>query len=257
VHQIELELQNEELLRVQLELTDFRDKYVDLYDFAPVGYLTLNDQGQILEANLTSPSCERISGYQPEEFLKQPSLLREIILPEDRETWDTHECEAQDRPALREFQFRIQRPDGTIRWIEHCCQPVVADSGKFLGVRASNRDITSRKEMELKLEEALANVERLKAQFEADYNYLQEEIKFELGFDQIVGESEALKEVLVNGPESGSPRYHGLDFRGDRHRQGAHRPGHPQRQPTGSPAPGKSGLGRAQPHPHRERAFRP
>jgi transcriptional regulator with GAF, ATPase, and Fis domain len=75
---------------------------------------------------------------------------------------------------------------------------VVADSGRFLGVRASNRDITSRKEVELKLEEALANVERLKAQVEADYNYLQEEIKFELGFDQIVGESEALKEVLVN-----------------------------------------------------------
>ena len=45
---------------------------------------------------------------------------------------------------------------------------------------------------------SLANVERLKAQVEADYNYLQEEIKFELGFDQIVGESEALKEVLVN-----------------------------------------------------------
>ena len=75
---------------------------------------------------------------------------------------------------------------------------MIADSGKFLGVRASNRDITSRKEVELKLEEALANVERLKAQVEADYNYLQEEIKFELGFDQIVGESEALKEVLVN-----------------------------------------------------------
>jgi PAS domain S-box-containing protein len=53
VHQIELELQNEELKQSKLEVEASLAKYTDLYDFAPVGYFTLDAKGVILEMNLT------------------------------------------------------------------------------------------------------------------------------------------------------------------------------------------------------------
>ena len=56
VHQIELEMQNEELLRAQAELDATRERYFDLYDMAPVGYITVSENGLILEANLIATS---------------------------------------------------------------------------------------------------------------------------------------------------------------------------------------------------------
>ena len=54
VHQVELEMQNDQLRLQQLELETARERYAQLYDFAPVGYLTVGTRGEILEANLTS-----------------------------------------------------------------------------------------------------------------------------------------------------------------------------------------------------------
>lgn len=56
VHQIELEMQNDELRRVQLMLETARSRYFELYDMAPVGYCTVNDGGQVVEANLAAAS---------------------------------------------------------------------------------------------------------------------------------------------------------------------------------------------------------
>ncbi len=92
-----------------------------------------------------SPACERISGYTTRDFVDNPSLFREIIAPEDRDIWDKHYRDSRQEPKAHEIQFRIQRRDGQIRWIEHSCQPVTDDQGGLRGFRASNRDVTSRK----------------------------------------------------------------------------------------------------------------
>jgi PAS domain-containing protein len=69
VHQIELELQNEELRRAQLAIEQARDRYVDLYDYAPVAYFTLDIKGFITETNLTAV---RLFGMEVEAFIKSP-----------------------------------------------------------------------------------------------------------------------------------------------------------------------------------------
>jgi len=95
-----------------------------------------------------SPACERISGYAANQFIDNPLLLQEIVLPEDREIWARHRHNAIEAPELREVQLRIRRRDGETVWIEHACQPVADGLGAFLGVRSSNRDITERKRTE-------------------------------------------------------------------------------------------------------------
>lgn len=95
-----------------------------------------------------SPSCERITGYKGEEFIKNPSLLQKIIIPEDKYIWYKHHTHAKNKPEPGEVQFRIRRRDGQIRWIEHACQPIINEYKKFLGFRGSNRDITERKQCE-------------------------------------------------------------------------------------------------------------
>jgi PAS domain S-box-containing protein len=95
-----------------------------------------------------APSCERITGYTQLEFMNSASLIRDIIIEEDKEVWNQHRRIASRGKEQQEVQFRIKRKDGGIRWIEHVCQPVKDQKGMNLGFRASNRDITLRKEAE-------------------------------------------------------------------------------------------------------------
>src|SRR5260370_28904283 len=80
VHQVELEAQNEELRRVQEELRASRERYMELYDFAPVGYFTLDRNGSILEANLTGA---RLLGVGRSALLEQ--RFRHYVAKEDRD----------------------------------------------------------------------------------------------------------------------------------------------------------------------------
>ena len=99
-----------------------------------------------------SPSCERISGITAQDLVANPSLLQDMIVPEDMAVWDEHRCSAPKKMRSEEIQFRIQKPDGEIRWVEHACQPVFDHQGNNQGVRASNRDITARESYKSKID---------------------------------------------------------------------------------------------------------
>ena len=85
VHRIELEMQNEELRRTQIALETARDRYIDLYDFAPVGYFTLNTDGLVIEANLTGAE---LLGEERAKLIGH--RFERHIAPADRDRWHRH-----------------------------------------------------------------------------------------------------------------------------------------------------------------------
>jgi PAS domain S-box-containing protein len=113
-----------------------------------------------------SPSVERITGYRPEEFYQDPSLLEKVIHPDDRAFMACHIQEELGVGEARSIEFRIITKNGEERWIGHICQPVYSPEGKNLGRRSSNRDISGRKRSEsetMKLESQLRQAHKMEA----------------------------------------------------------------------------------------------
>ena len=109
VHQAELAIQNEELRRHQIELAAARDKYAALYDFAPVGYVTLDTRGAILEANLTAATLLGV----PRRILVGTPLTR-CIARDDQDTFYFHRYQVFETHTTQTCDLHLQRPDGTV-----------------------------------------------------------------------------------------------------------------------------------------------
>jgi two-component system sensor kinase FixL len=151
----EKELKNhQQLLK---ELRESERLYRIVADFTYDWIYWQSPKGSLL---YVSPSCERITGYTRKEFMENPSLVHEIIIPEDRYIWPGYQFNNKETMGSQAIQFRICRRDGKIRWIEHVCQPVIDEEGQFLGLRVSNRDITKRKRMEESLRISRVNLNR-------------------------------------------------------------------------------------------------
>ena len=111
LHEAELELQNEELRRVQAELDASRARYFDLYDLAPAGYLTISEQGLILEANLTATSFLCVTKAT---LVSQP--FTRFIHKDDQDSYYQHRKELFETPEPRSFDLRMVKADGTTAW---------------------------------------------------------------------------------------------------------------------------------------------
>lgn len=111
IHQIELEMQNEELRRARLEMETLLTQYTDLYDFAPVGYFILSVKGMILEANLTAAT---LLGAARGALVKQP--LTRFILPEDQNIYVRYCKQLFETGALKGCDLRMVKKDGTSFW---------------------------------------------------------------------------------------------------------------------------------------------
>jgi len=351
VHQIELEMQNEALRQVQIELEESRDRYVDLYEFAPVGYLTLAREGLIESANLTgaallgvernkllrhrfdsyvipedcerwrrlfiaviggearqngqftlqrgdgvrfqarldclrmdrdsaapvlrvaitdiseqtriqqalqeseakyrlladnaidwvfwlgedglfryvSPACRSISGHAPEAFLADPDLMLRLIHPDDRARYQAHlEHDAADTDEL---ELRIFRGDGEQRWISHHCHPMLDASGRPLGRRGTNRDITERKADEEQIRKLAQAVEQspdaiLITNRDATIEYVNKAFEQATGYsrDEVIGKNPRILHSGKTPPENFTRLWEALTqgrtWKGEFHNQG-------------------------------------
>ncbi len=124
-------------------LHESEEKFRTLVDWTYDWEQWIDPQGNIV---YTSPSCERITGYQPEEFISNPDLLVEVVHPDDRQSYKEHKQLVHDETAgINNVEYRIITRDGTELWLDHICRPLFGEDNKYLGRRVSNRDITARK----------------------------------------------------------------------------------------------------------------
>ena len=149
VHQIELEMQNDELRKSQLALQASRDKYSNLYDFAPVGYLTISDKGIILEVNLTG---SLMLGTERSLLIGKP--FSRFVMNEYSNVYYREQnriCKAGDHGMC---ELGMVRNDGTQFYVQLECT-VESDAEEVpLQLMTSMTDITDRKRAEGALQKA-------------------------------------------------------------------------------------------------------
>ena len=147
VHQIELEMQNEELRRAQTELAASQALYVELYDLAPVGYCTLSEQGVILQINLT---LAKLLDQPRGEMVHQP--LSRHVLNEDQDIYYLHRKQLLETGQPRDCELRLVKADHSEIWVR-LEAGIVPDAGGELISRVVLSDIRGRKQADHTLRE--------------------------------------------------------------------------------------------------------
>jgi PAS domain S-box-containing protein len=231
VHQIELEIQNEELRQMHEALELSRDAFAELYDFAPAGYFSFDQQGLIQGVNL--PGAQML-GLERQNLLGKPMRLW-IADADGRELFSKHCADVLRRDGEDSCEIRLHRPDGKnffARLRSIAKDPVEGTHGvirsMIVDVTEQNqlktalqnayneleqkvtdrteelllaneklvREIAVRKEAEESLRTAFKEIKRLKDRLLAENIYLQHEVAREFNFGEIIGQSSAISHVF-------------------------------------------------------------
>ena len=145
VHQIELELQNEELRRIQVVLDASKARYVELYDLAPVGYCSVGENGELLRANLTLAA---MLGQTRSELLKN-SAFSNVVVRADQDIWYRLRARLIQSETPQTGELRLRRSDANQppMWVQLSATVAHDDDGGRI-LRIAFSDITARKQAE-------------------------------------------------------------------------------------------------------------
>ena len=152
VHQLELELQDEELRAAQLQIQAARDRYADLYNLAPVGYFTLDANGAIIEANLTGATLLNV----PRSALLGAPLTR-FVVPEDRAKYAVYHVRLGSGEARQTTELSLIRQADTQFHARLRGLAVHDHAGRLLQCKLTVSDISER----VRAEEVLRRASRL------------------------------------------------------------------------------------------------
>ncbi len=145
VHQIELEMQNEELRRIQVELDESKSHFIDIFELAPDGYLIVSDKGIIQESNLTAVN---MLGFVRSQFLN--TRFSKYICKEDIDVYYLKRIRLFESKTSQTCDLRLKRNDGTIIWV-HMNATISVDNG-ILVCRMILSDISEVMQAKLNLE---------------------------------------------------------------------------------------------------------
>ena len=113
VHQIELEMQNEELLQAKAELEATLSLYAELYAFASVGYFTLTRDGTIHRANLTGA---KMLGVETSELIKRRFAL--FVSPASRPTFSTFLDKVFTSGSKTICEVAVEKAGSALLWVQ-------------------------------------------------------------------------------------------------------------------------------------------
>ena len=183
VHQIELEMQNEELRQAQVALEEARDRYVDLYDFAPVGYFTLNAEGVVTEANLTGAA---LLGEERKRLVGR--RFARHVAPADAQRWRAYTTDLVTRGELSRIELALSAGDARSFHAQLDGLRVDRDAAAPM-LRITLTDITERKRTEAELRLAATAFEAQQGMMITDARGVIERVN--TAFTQITGYSAA------------------------------------------------------------------
>ena len=155
VHQIELETQAEELRKSKIALEESRDKYLDLYEFAPLGYLTLTDKALITEVNLTGAT---LLGVERSKLVN--ARFRKFIAHENSEQWDRYFINVLNLGEKQCCTLMLKRGENSI-FPARLEGVRLAGSGGAITVRVVIIDITDIRQAEVMLRESEERYRRI------------------------------------------------------------------------------------------------
>ena len=143
LHQVELEHQNDELRRTQSDLAAARDRYLDLYDFAPVGYLTLDPEGRILEVNRTGATLLGM-----EQLALKGNSLGRFVMAGDSDRWQQYLQHAVLCDGLQRMDLALVGQNGR-HWYGQIDSLRTPRADGTLTLRVTLTDITERLRAEM------------------------------------------------------------------------------------------------------------
>ena len=232
VHASELEMHNEELVQARHEVEFSRNMYTELFDFAPVGLLTLDTTGVILNANQAGKQLLEVD-LDP---LANEHFARFIADPEEKDIFSNHLSLVLQRNVMLKCQVRLTRNDGSVihtqlqsiaitnkESVRYVLTSIIDGTirkqfeeklqcahnqlellvlERTIELSKSNmqltQEIAERKKAERSLGESYAVIKQLKEQFEAENIYLEQEVARQYNFGEIIGQSAHLTQIFFH-----------------------------------------------------------